>query len=64
MNAIKRLQEQIERKQVELEQAQRQGNLEVAARIQYGETARAANASSTAAEKRAARADHNPATRW
>ncbi|HEY7088267.1 MAG TPA: ATP-dependent chaperone ClpB, partial [Tepidisphaeraceae bacterium] len=37
MNAIKNLQEQIDRKQVELEQAQRQGNWEVAARIQYGD---------------------------
>src|SRR4051794_10873138 len=37
MSAIKQLQEQIDRKQVELEQAQRQGNWEVAARIQYGE---------------------------
>src|SRR5271154_127727 len=37
MRAIKKLQEQIDNKQVELEQAQRKGNLEVAARIQYGE---------------------------
>jgi ATP-dependent Clp protease ATP-binding subunit ClpB len=37
MRAIKTLQEQLDNKQVELEQAQRQGNLEVAARIQYGE---------------------------
>jgi ATP-dependent Clp protease ATP-binding subunit ClpB len=37
MNAIKQAQEQIDRKQVELEQAQRQGNWEAAARIQYGE---------------------------
>ena len=37
MRAIKSLQEQLDNKQVELEQAQRQGNLEVAARIQYGE---------------------------
>ena len=37
MNAIKTLQEQLDQKQVELEQAQRQGNWEVAARIQYGE---------------------------
>jgi ATP-dependent Clp protease ATP-binding subunit ClpB len=37
MNAVKKLQETIDAKQVELEQAQRQGNLEVAARIQYGE---------------------------
>src|SRR5205807_4933456 len=37
MDAIKRLQEELDRKQVELEQAQRQGNWEVAARIQYGE---------------------------
>ena len=34
---IKELQEQIDAKNVELEQAQRQGNWEVAARIQYGE---------------------------
>src|SRR3954447_8992147 len=37
MEAIKQLQEQIDHKRVELEQAQRQGNWEVAARIQYGE---------------------------
>jgi len=37
MSAVKHLAEQIERKQVELEQAQRQGNWEAAARIQYGE---------------------------
>ena len=37
MNAVKHLSEQIERKGVELEQAQRQGNWEAAARIQYGE---------------------------
>jgi ATP-dependent Clp protease ATP-binding subunit ClpB len=37
MRAIKTLQEQLDNKQVELEQAQRQGNLEAAARIQYGE---------------------------
>ena len=37
MNAVKNLGEQIEKKQVELEQAQRQGNWEAAARIQYGE---------------------------
>ena len=37
MNAAKRLREEIDRKQVELEQAQRQGNWEQAARIQYGE---------------------------
>src|SRR5256886_1766352 len=37
MNAIKTTQEEIDRKQVELEQAQRQGNWEAAARIQYGE---------------------------
>ena len=37
MDAIKRVQEEIDRKQVELEQAQRQGNWESAARIQYGE---------------------------
>src|SRR5258706_738419 len=37
MRRIKQLQEQINQKQVELEQAQRQGQLEVDARIQYGE---------------------------
>jgi ATP-dependent Clp protease ATP-binding subunit ClpB len=37
MRAIKQLQEKLDAKQVELEQAQRQGNWEVAARIQYGE---------------------------
>src|SRR5512133_2599969 len=37
MDRIKQLQEQLDRKQTELEQAQRQGNWEVAARIQYGE---------------------------
>jgi ATP-dependent Clp protease ATP-binding subunit ClpB len=37
IDAVKRLNEELERKQVELEQAQRQGKLEAAARIQYGE---------------------------
>src|SRR4051812_17296595 len=37
MRRIKQLQETLNQKQVELEQAQRQGQLEVAARIQYGE---------------------------
>jgi ATP-dependent Clp protease ATP-binding subunit ClpB len=37
MDAVKHTQEEIDRKQVELEQAQRQGNWEAAARIQYGE---------------------------
>jgi ATP-dependent Clp protease ATP-binding subunit ClpB len=37
MDAIKNVQQQIDQKQVELEQAQRQGNWEAAARIQYGE---------------------------
>jgi ATP-dependent Clp protease ATP-binding subunit ClpB len=37
MRAIKTIQEQLDNKQVELEQAQRQNNWEVAARIQYGE---------------------------
>jgi ATP-dependent Clp protease ATP-binding subunit ClpB len=37
MRRIKQLQETIDQKQVELEQAQRQGNWETAARIQYGE---------------------------
>src|SRR5687767_10402597 len=37
LNAVKNLSEQINAKHVELEQAQRQGNWEKAARIQYGE---------------------------
>ncbi|HWE96781.1 MAG TPA: ATP-dependent chaperone ClpB [Tepidisphaeraceae bacterium] len=37
LRAIKTLQEKMDQKKVELEQAQRQGNWEVAARIQYGE---------------------------
>ena len=37
MRAIKTLQEKMDEKRVELEQAQRQGNWEAAARIQYGE---------------------------
>jgi ATP-dependent Clp protease ATP-binding subunit ClpB len=37
MDAIKQLRNNIDHKQTELEQAQRQGNWEVAARIQYGE---------------------------
>ena len=37
MDKVKSLRSEIDRKQVELEQAQRQGRLEVAARIQYGE---------------------------
>jgi ATP-dependent Clp protease ATP-binding subunit ClpB len=37
MRRMKQLQEELDRKKVELEQAQRQGNWEVAARIQYGE---------------------------
>ncbi|MCE5328134.1 MAG: ATP-dependent chaperone ClpB [Planctomycetaceae bacterium] len=37
LNAIKSLKEQIEAKQTELEQAQRSGELERAARIQYGD---------------------------
>jgi ATP-dependent Clp protease ATP-binding subunit ClpB len=37
MDAIKQLQEQLDAKQVEFENAQRSGNWEVAARIQYGE---------------------------
>jgi ATP-dependent Clp protease ATP-binding subunit ClpB len=37
MDKVKHLQEQIDGKQVELEQAQRSGNWEAAARIQYGE---------------------------
>jgi ATP-dependent Clp protease ATP-binding subunit ClpB len=37
MDSIKTLQEQLDHKQTELENAQRQGNWEVAARIQYGD---------------------------
>src|SRR5687768_3771755 len=37
MNRVKQIQEQLDHKQVALEQAQRQGNWEAAARIQYGE---------------------------
>src|SRR5687767_470744 len=37
MDAVKRLRETLDQKQVELEQAQREGNWEKAARIQYGE---------------------------
>src|SRR6185369_3547095 len=37
MDAVKHLRESIDHKQVALEQAQRQGNLDVAARIQYGD---------------------------
>jgi ATP-dependent Clp protease ATP-binding subunit ClpB len=37
MKDVKSIQEQIDARQVELEQAQRQGNLETAARIQYGQ---------------------------
>ncbi|MHC5114632.1 MAG: ATP-dependent chaperone ClpB [Planctomycetota bacterium] len=37
LDEIKEIKEAIDRKQVELEQAQRQGDLEKAARIQYGE---------------------------
>jgi ATP-dependent Clp protease ATP-binding subunit ClpB len=37
MEVIKSLQEELDRKQTELENAQRQGNWEVAARIQYGD---------------------------
>ena len=52
LRAIKQIQEEIDRKQVELEQAQRQGNWEVAARIQYGEL-RDLNTKLADAEKRA-----------
>jgi ATP-dependent Clp protease ATP-binding subunit ClpB len=51
LNAIKELQEQLDRKQTELEQAQRQGNWEVAARIQYGDL-RDLRAKLEAAEKK------------
>src|SRR4051812_39869682 len=37
LRGVKKVQEQLDAKQVELEQAQRQGNWEAAARIQYGE---------------------------
>ncbi len=51
INDVKHLNEELERKQVELEQAQRQGKLEVAARIQYGEI-RELKAKLAAAEQR------------
>ena len=51
METIKRLQQELDHKQVELEQAQRQGNLETAARIQYGEL-RAIKSQIEAAEKK------------
>src|SRR5262249_26363180 len=51
INEVKHLNEEIERKQVELEQAQRQGNLEKAARIQYGELRDLRNKLSTAEER-------------
>ena len=51
------------RKQVELEQAQRQGNWEAAARIQYGEM-RDLQAQLDEAEERAPRADAATARRW
>src|SRR5688572_6229669 len=52
MDAVKRLREMLDRKQVELEQAQRGGNWEVAARIQYGEL-RDLKAKLEAAERKA-----------
>src|SRR5205823_1843341 len=51
MGAVKQIQEQIDRKQTEFEQAQRQGNWEAAARIQYGEL-RDLKAKLESAEKR------------
>ncbi|MGH7178487.1 MAG: ATP-dependent chaperone ClpB, partial [Tepidisphaeraceae bacterium] len=51
MNTIKALQEQITAKETELEQAKRQGNFEVASRIQYGEM-RDLNAKLESAEKK------------
>ena len=51
MDGIKQLRADVDRKQVELEQAQRQGNWEVAARIQYGEL-RDLQTKITAAEQR------------
>ncbi|HVT88312.1 MAG TPA: ATP-dependent chaperone ClpB [Tepidisphaeraceae bacterium] len=51
MDVIKTVQEQIDKKQVELEQAQRQGSWETAARIQYGEI-RDLKAKLDAAEKK------------
>src|SRR5205085_2506880 len=51
VDAMKHLQEQLDAKQVELENAQRQGNWEVAARIQYGEL-RDLKAQIEAAEKK------------
>ncbi len=50
MDRIKELRTQLDQKQVELEQAQRQGNWEAAARIQYGES-RDLKAQLDAAEK-------------
>jgi ATP-dependent Clp protease ATP-binding subunit ClpB len=51
MDTVKKLRNEIDRKQIELEQAQRQGKLEVAARIQYGEL-RDLQGKLTEAEKR------------
>src|SRR4051812_10634119 len=52
LRAVKNLQEQLDAKQVELEQAQRAGNWEAAARIQYGEL-RELQAKLTEAERKA-----------
>ncbi|MCP3906304.1 MAG: ATP-dependent chaperone ClpB [Planctomycetes bacterium] len=58
LDAIKEIKEAIDRAQVELEQAQRQGDLEKAARIQYGERreldARLDAAEQTLADRKAA----------
>jgi len=51
LRAVKQIQEQLDAKQVELEQAQRAGNWEAAARIQYGEM-RDLNAKLAEAEKK------------
>jgi ATP-dependent Clp protease ATP-binding subunit ClpB len=51
MDTVKKLRSEIDRKQIELEHAQRQGKLEVAARIQYGEL-RDLTSKLTEAEKR------------
>jgi ATP-dependent Clp protease ATP-binding subunit ClpB len=51
MDGVKKIQEEIDHKQTQLEQAQRQGDWEAAARIQYGEQ-RDLKAKLEAAEKR------------
>jgi ATP-dependent Clp protease ATP-binding subunit ClpB len=51
INDVKRIGELLDKKQVELEQAQRQGNWEAAARIQYGEIRELKNQFNAAEEK-------------